>query len=103
MSTRNQVEGGGHAKNSPIQYENYTCEQLVAESTRIQQRVSAAGGRVDEKASGDSVKMGVGLVLFWPALFFIKGDGPEAQEFARLKGEHEAIEQVYNRKDCGRS
>jgi hypothetical protein len=87
---------------SPIQYDEYSCDQLVSESRRIQQRVSEAGGAVDERASGDSVKMGVGLVLFWPTLFFLKGDGPEAQEFARLKGEHEAIQQAYNLKNCGR-
>lgn len=87
---------------SPMMYESYTCEQLVAESQRIQHRVSAVSGQVDDRASGDRVKMGVGLVLFWPTLFFLKGDGPEAQELARLRGEFEAIEQTYNRKDCGR-
>jgi len=55
---------------------------------------------VDKKASGDKVKMGVGLVLFWPALFFLKGDGPETQELARLKGEHDALEQAYLKKSC---
>jgi hypothetical protein len=86
---------------SPMTYENYTCEQLIAENQRLQSRLSAVAGAVDKKAHGDKVKMGVGLVLFWPTLFFLKGDGAEAQEYARLKGEHEAFDQAYVRKNCG--
>ncbi len=45
--------------------------------------------------------MGVGLVLFWPTLFFLEGgDGPEAAEYARLKGERDAIEKVSIQKKC---
>lgn len=45
--------------------------------------------------------MGVSLVLFWPALFFIDGDNPDAQEYARVKGEYLAVEQAYIKKNCG--
>lgn len=86
---------------SPMTYESYSCQQLIQENQRLQQRISSVGGEVDRKASGDKMKMGVGLVLFWPTLFFLKGDGAEAQEYARLKGEHEAIENSYTRKNCG--
>lgn len=85
---------------SPMMYQDFSCSQLVAESQRIQRRVSGAAGAVDERASGDKMKMGVGLVLFWPTLFFLKGDGAEHQELARLKGEFEAIELAYTRRDC---
>lgn len=85
---------------SPMTYDGYTCEQLVRENERLQARIGAAAGDVDKKAQSDKVKMGVGLVLFWPTLFFLKGDGAEAQEYSRLKGEHEAIEATYVRKDC---
>jgi hypothetical protein len=37
---------------------------------------------------------GAAIVLFWPAAFFVKGDGQNAAELARLKGEFEAIEQA---------
>lgn len=46
--------------------------------------------------------MGVGLVLFWPSLFFLEGgDGPEAAEFSQLKGEFEALRQNSVQKECG--
>jgi len=77
---------------SPMTYESYTCPQLVQENLRLQSQLSSVGGAVDKKAHGDAVKMGVGLVLFWPTLFFLKGDGAEAQEYAQLKGKSPALE-----------
>ncbi len=45
--------------------------------------------------------MGIGLILFWPALFFLEGgDGAEAMEYARIKGEREAIEKRSIEQKC---
>lgn len=57
-------------------------------------------GIQDSKSTNDAVAMGVGLVLFWPSLFFIKGDGQTAAELSRLRGEFEALEQVSIQKNC---
>lgn len=53
----------------------------------------------DKTASDDSVAMGVGLVLFWPALFFISGSDQKAQ-LSQLKGEYDALEQMAIQKNC---
>jgi hypothetical protein len=45
--------------------------------------------------------VGVSLVLFWPAIFFVGGDNASAAEVARLKGEMQAIEQANIAKNCG--
>lgn len=58
-------------------------------------------GVQDKQASGDAVKTGVGIVLFWPTLFFLKGDGATAAELGRLRGEMDAIEQASIAKNCG--
>ena len=63
---------------SPRQYQGFECNQLQDESTRVQSRVTELAGALDKKASDNSAEMGVGLVLFWPALFFLDGDGPQA-------------------------
>jgi len=45
--------------------------------------------------------MGVGLVLFWPALFFLEGgDGPQAAEYSRLRGEVDAMRRAAVHKEC---
>lgn len=53
----------------------------------------------DDHAGKDSAALGVGLVLFWPALFFMIGEDKK-EELARLKGEYEALEQVAIQKEC---
>ena len=57
-------------------------------------------GRLDEAASNDKVLMGVGLVLFWPALFALGGTKQQEADFARLKGEYDAIQQAMIAKKC---
>jgi hypothetical protein len=86
---------------SPISYQNWSCPQISEEAARLSSRAAQVAGVQDSKATGDAVATGVGVVLFWPALFFIKGDSTTAAELARLKGEMEAIEQVSIQKRCG--
>lgn len=85
---------------SPLEYKDYDCDQLATEMRRISRRVNELAGTVDKNAKKDKVKTGVGLVLFWPALFFIKGDSQQASEYGRLKGEYEAVEQASVQKKC---
>ena len=51
--------------------------------------------------TNDNWAMGLGMVLFWPALFALDGgDGPEATEYAQVKGEYEALRQNSVEKSC---
>ena len=84
---------------SPVQYNSYSCKQVEQEIGRVSRRVSEVSGNQDSQANKDSVAMGVGLVLFWPALFFLIGDDKK-EELARLKGEYEALEQTAIQKNC---
>src|SRR5262245_56771640 len=86
---------------SHLQYQNHSCGQLGAEAERVSRRVAEVSGTQDEKASGDAVATGVAIVIFWPAAFFIKGDGATAAELGRLKGEFEAIERASIQRGCG--
>ena len=84
---------------SPLKYNSYTCSQLEQEYARLLQRSGMANKQQDGIASGDTVAMTVGLVLFWPALFFIDTDDKK-EEVARLKGELNSVEQAAIQKDC---
>ena len=86
---------------SPLQYQSFSCEQIGAEAERVSQRAAQLAGVQDQKSTNDAVAMSVGLVLFWPSLFFIKGDGQSAAELGRLRGEFEALEQAGVQKNCG--
>jgi hypothetical protein len=85
---------------SPYQFESFTCPQLAEEAQRLSHRASQVAGAQDEKATRDTVATTVGVVVFWPALFFIGGNDQQTAELARMRGELEAIEQVSIRKRC---
>tara|TARA_B100000676_G_scaffold260426_1_gene270098 strand:- start:349 stop:747 length:399 start_codon:yes stop_codon:yes gene_type:complete len=86
---------------SEVQYQSYDCEQLAQEARRVNSRVGDLYRQTKELADNDAAQMGVGLILFWPALFFLEGgDGPQAAEYARLKGESEAIDRATIAKKC---
>ncbi len=86
---------------SPMKYSNYDCNQIAIERDNIERRVNALYYSVEKRAKADRTSMAVGMVLFWPALFFLKGDSPEAAEYARMKGEYEAIQTIAVQKKCG--
>ena len=87
---------------SSIQYQDYDCKQLGGEVARVSRRISELHASLEKTADNDAAQMGVGLILFWPTLFFLEGgDGAQAQEYARLKGERDAIEQISVKKKCG--
>ena len=85
---------------SPLIYQAYDCQQLVMESDRVSRRVQSMHAKLAEKESDDSAKMAVGLILFWPALFFLDGDEDGAIEYKRLMGESEAVHQAAVAKKC---
>jgi uncharacterized protein YceK len=86
---------------SPLQYQPYTCKQLAEEAERISSRAVEASGTQDSSRTQDAVVTTVGVIVFWPILFAVKGDGQTAAELARLKGEMETIEKVSIQKNCG--
>jgi len=85
---------------SPYQYENFTCPQLADEAQRLSRHAAEVAGVQDQKATNDAVATTVGVIVFWPALFMLKGNDQQTAELARLRGEMEAIEQVSIRKKC---
>ncbi|HEU6454803.1 MAG TPA: hypothetical protein VN201_05015 [Roseateles sp.] len=85
---------------SPTQYQPYDCQQLGAEAQRLQVRFTELGGRLDQAASNDKTLTGVGLVLFWPALFALGGTKTQEAEYGRLRGEYEAVQQASIQKKC---
>ena len=87
---------------SPEKYKDYDCAQISAEAERISARAQVLYKDLKVTADNDAGQMAVGLILFWPALFLLEGgDGPQAQEYAQLKGEKEALEAASAEKNCG--
>ncbi|MEH2513236.1 hypothetical protein V1291_004590 [Nitrobacteraceae bacterium AZCC 1564] len=85
---------------SPVQYQTYTCQQLAMEAQSLSTRAAQISGVQDEKRSKDALATTAAVVIFWPAAFFVGGDGQTAAELANLKGQMVAVEQASNMKKC---
>lgn len=85
---------------SPLQYQSHDCEQLAAESQRIQMRANQVAGRLDQAASNDKAIMAGGVLFFFPALFALGGTKEQEAEYGRLKGEADAVQQAAIQKKC---
>lgn len=85
---------------SPMQYQSYDCSQLESEVHRIQSRVTQMTASLDKAASNDKALVGVGMLLFWPALFALGGTKQQEADYSRLRGEYEAVQQSAILKKC---
>lgn len=78
---------------SPRTYKSYSCQQIDTELAAVDSKALALHKRLRHRADNDALSMTTGLILLWPALLFLSGgDGPDAGEYARLKGMKEALE-----------
>ena len=84
---------------SPAQYASYNCEEIETDLRAISREVHALTGQQRRRANQDAWATGVGIVVFWPALFFLMR-GDKQDDLARMKGEYDALVAQSRRKDC---
>lgn len=85
---------------SPVQYQQYNCQQLALEAQAVSTRAANLSGAQDSQRTKDQVATGVAIVVFWPAAFLVGGDKQAAAELAQMKGQLVAIEQASIAKKC---
>jgi hypothetical protein len=85
---------------SPIPYQSYTCAQLVQEAQGVSARAAQVAGAQDQKSTNDQLATAAAIAVFWPAAFFVGGNGQTAAELGQLKGQMVAIEQASIAKKC---
>lgn len=67
----------------------------------MSRRTQELSSDLKKTADADEAQMGIGLILFFPTMFWLEGgDDYRASEYARLKGERDAIERVSIQKRC---
>jgi uncharacterized protein YceK len=86
---------------SPTKYQSLTCDQVALERTAVEYRAHVLYHDLKKRSNGDKVKMGVGAMLFIPTLFFLKGNGAKAAEYAQMKGDYHALRLTSEDKGCG--
>lgn len=84
----------------PAEFAAWDCTRLDDERDRVQQRAADAAYSVDERVGNNILALGVGVMVFWPAMLALRADGPEAADLARLKGRFEALQAVALQRQC---
>ena len=98
----------GKAYVSPHRYKDYSCDELIDEGRHISQKVESLAQSLDTESTKDVAQTASAFILapFTAGLSLgilgalEGGDGPEAVEYAQLKGEYEAIYEMAKRKKC---
>jgi hypothetical protein len=85
---------------NPAEFQAWSCTRMHDEMDRVQQRAVELSWIVDERAGQHVVALGIGLMVFWPALLAMRPDGDESAELARLKGRFEALQSATQRNGC---
>jgi hypothetical protein len=61
---------------------------------------ATVAGAQDQKRTNDTLAVRAAVVVFWPAAFFVGGNGQTGAELAQFKGQMIAIEQASIAKKC---
>lgn len=85
---------------SPAEFLTWDCARIDDERDLVQHRAADVAWAVDERVGNNIVALGMGLTVFWPAMFAMRPDGLEAAELARLKGRFEALDAAARDKAC---
>jgi hypothetical protein len=81
-------------------FAGWACEHIDDELDTVQQRAADVAYAVDERAGNNIVALGVGVMVFWPAMLAMRPAGPEAAELALLKGRFEALRVAARSQAC---
>jgi hypothetical protein len=87
-------------KTDPAEFAKWNCDRIDEESDRVQLRAADVAYAVDARVGNNMIALGLGVMVFWPALLAMRPDGLEAQELAALKGRYEALRTVAQQRGC---
>jgi len=85
---------------STSNYSYMSCNQLRAQRNAVVTNVNNLTTKQKKAADDDALIMGVGILLFWPAMFAPGITDDFGPQLAQAKGEYDAINAVGNQKRC---
>lgn len=81
-------------------YARHNCQAIATEMASVERRTYALYHKLQDESDADAGLTMLGMLGVWPLLFMLDGDGPEAQEYAYLKGEFNALQMAARQKGC---
>ena len=87
------------AQVSPLKYQQYNCDQIAQEISRVDRELQEVSSCQDSEAVKDTVALLVCPLVLWPVLFLVN-DGDKSDELSQLKGEYDALKFSAVEKQC---
>lgn len=81
-------------------YQAFQCQQLASEFDKVSAEAASLSAQIDRNAVTERIKMGVGVVLFWPALMLMDGETEHHRRLASLKGERLTLANSMKARNC---
>ncbi|MGR3564095.1 MAG: hypothetical protein ACU0FH_14920 [Heliomarina sp.] len=85
---------------SPNVYRDKSCSNLMIERNTIINNVNRLTEQQQKAADTDAAAMGIGMVLFWPALFALGTTDDKSEALATAKGNYDAITAQMHSRRC---
>lgn len=85
---------------STVRYDTMSCEQITGHLDEVNDTLAQIERRIEKRRTSDKIMVGVGALVAWPALFFIKGDGDVKKQYADALGERNALVRVAQTRGC---
>jgi len=99
------VSGCAGRQANPVQVSQFndsqmSCNHLKAEISRIRYEIQNKTGQKAEGDLKDTALFAAGMVVFWPALFFMDLKNADKVELEALRNRYNYLINVYNNKNC---
>jgi hypothetical protein len=85
---------------SPATFASYNCNQIIAERNSVVKKVNELNVSQKKEADEDAALVGVGAILFWPALLFLGAGQDNSAQLAGIKGQYDALTAAGTSKGC---
>ncbi len=84
----------------PAAFAAWGCGRIDDELDAVQHTAADLAYSVDARAGDNILAMGLGVMVFWPALLAMRPAGLPATDLARLKGRFDALLEAGRRQAC---
>jgi len=81
-------------------YADLDCQQIQVELERNAEETGELQYTLQDKANVDAAQMSIGIFFFPTLLFLEGGDGADAKQYARLKGQRRSLAGQVAKKNC---
>lgn len=85
---------------SSAPFDVMSCPELLGRQMELQHERDELANRIERRRRSDSIMVGVGVAVAWPALLFIKGNGDVKAQYARVSGEYQAASTAVAAQGC---